>query len=444
MSTVQNPFFHRGAIRDPAYFYNRTRETDQVATLIRTSQSVSVIGPRRIGKTSFLYHLQDASVRAQYGLSSPEHVFVPLDIEGMEGASVAEIYALFSNRLREAAPDLAGEPEATAASASYRNLDHLVRLVHRRGDKITFLIDEFELLAANPNLDPSFFSALRGLATRYALSYVIVSQQPLISLVYADNSVLSSPFFNIFAVVPLGLFSEQESRRMVLDLLSRTSVQFPEEALQAIIELAGPHPFFVQIAAYLVYEALQSGAWDASTASWLAARFYEQAQPHYLYYWNNLTELERYVLANLVVMREDRGAQESLYRLRQQCLIRQVEGSLRYLSASLERFVREQQVPGLLQVAPFVIDLKNYQVTVEGTPLQLTKTQFQILAYLAQRDGQVATSQEIERNVWHDEYVENPERLKAAIKYLRRALGPWAGCIVNERGVGYALRMERQ
>ena len=86
---------------------------------------------------------------------------------------------------------------------------------------LALLIDEFEALAGNPALDPSFFSGLRGLATRYTLSFVVASQRPLISLAFADRSVLSSPFFNIFATVPLGLFTAEQSRAMTTALLDR-------------------------------------------------------------------------------------------------------------------------------------------------------------------------------------------------------------------------------
>jgi len=444
MSMAHNPFYHRGPIREPIYFYNRQREIDQICNLIRTSQSVSVVGPRRIGKTSLLYYVLHPHTRAAHSLLPPQHVIVPIDMEGMEQASAAQVHALFVDGLQEVLRELSVNLEwmKSTGPVDYSLLDRAAKSVSRQGTRVTFFVDEFELLAVNPNLDPTFFSGLRGLATRYAISYVLASQRPLISLVYADDSVLSSPFFNIFATVPLGLFSESAARGMVLAFLKRAGTILPQQVLDAIVDLAGPHPFFVQVAAYQAFELAQSvERWDERALELLSESFYEEAQQHYLYYWYNLSEGERYALANLAVVQHDPSMRPTLRQLQRQCLIIPSNSGYRYLSSALRRFVRGQRVNNLLQIEPFVIDLQRHMVTVAGEPLKLTKTQFKILAYLAQRQGQVATNRELEEHVWQDEYVEDPQRLKAAIKHLRRALGPWARYIVNERGVGYALRV---
>jgi len=444
---IHNPFFHRGPIRELEHFHDRQQETEQIANLVRVSQSVSIIGPRRIGKTSLIYHLAEPHVRKAHDLLPPTQVIVLADAQGMGQASPAEVYAVFIEGLRatlsESAIDL--PQEASLQRADHRTLDRLLKSLSQRGTKVAFVVDEFEGLAANRNLDPVFFSGLRGLASRYSVSFVLASQSPLISLVYADHSVLSSPFFNIFATISLGLLDEASAREMVSASLSRAGISLPEQAADAIMDLAGPHPFFLQVAAYHACELAQARAgWDEHTTTLLSDVFYEEAHPHYQYSWHNLDETGRYVLANLTVKQWDPAVAAALRRLQQQCLIRASDTGYRYLSSAMRRFVRGQTVAGLLQAEPFVVDLRAHTVTAGDEPLKLTKTQFEILAYLAQRPGQAVTTRELEENIWHEEYVEDPERLKAAIKHLRRALGPWAGHIVNERGVGYALRVRRQ
>ncbi|HMT21362.1 MAG TPA: hypothetical protein PKE20_08995, partial [Promineifilum sp.] len=59
---VDNPFFHRGAIRHAEDFIGREAELNQMLGLLRNGQSVSLIGPRRIGKSSLLLHLSDPDV----------------------------------------------------------------------------------------------------------------------------------------------------------------------------------------------------------------------------------------------------------------------------------------------------------------------------------------------------------------------------------------------
>lgn len=450
---AHNPFYHRGPVRESSAFFDRQQETHQIADLLRVSQSVSIVGPRRIGKTSLLYHLRAPEVRAAHGLLSPQHLFASVNAEGMGQASLTDVYALLLDALNDALCEsgLAMLWDGEAGAADYRRLNSTLKTLSQHGTTVAFFVDEFELLASNHNLDPSFFSGLRGLATRYAVSYVVTSQRPLISLAYADQSVLSSPFFNVFVTLTLGLFEPGSARDMLTTLWTQDAAQLPQRALDAVLELAGPHPFFLQVAAYHAYELAQTltspqagragAAWTAQQTAQLADAFYGDAQPHYLYAWHNLSDAERYVLANLALAQHDPGEQEILHQLLQQSLILPVDSGYVCLSSSLLRFVRSQQVVDLLQAGPLVVDLRRRAVTAGAQTLKLTKTQFDLLARLAQRPGQVATNRELEESVWRDEYVEDPERLKAAIKHLRRAMGPWGECIVNERGVGYALRV---
>ena len=54
---IENPFYHRGAIRRMDDFIGRDAEINQILGLLSNGQSVSLIGPRRIGKSSLLYLL---------------------------------------------------------------------------------------------------------------------------------------------------------------------------------------------------------------------------------------------------------------------------------------------------------------------------------------------------------------------------------------------------
>ena len=47
---------------------------------------------------------------------------------------------------------------------------------------------------------------------------------------------------------------------------------------------------------------------------------------------------------------------------------------------------------------------------------------------------------DLEKAVWGEALLDDPDRLKTLIKRLRKAIEPWQGWIVSERGVGYVLR----
>jgi hypothetical protein len=92
---------------------------------------------------------------------------------------------------------------------TYRSLDRVLNQISQQNAGVVVLLDEFELLAANPQLTPYFFARLRGLTTKYGLAYLTASQRPLFDMT-ADEEILSSPFFNIFVTLPLGLYSERK------------------------------------------------------------------------------------------------------------------------------------------------------------------------------------------------------------------------------------------
>jgi len=47
----------------------------------------------------------------------------------------------------------------------------------------------------------------------------------------------------------------------------------------------------------------------------------------------------------------------------------------------------------------------------------------------------------LEKALWRDEYVEDPERVRAVIKSLRKALGDEAQCLATKWGVGYLFQV---
>ena len=433
--TIDNPFFHRGAIRRADEFHGRQAEIDQILSLCRNGQSVSIVGPRRIGKSSLLLQLGRPSTRAAYDMGQDKALFAMLDCQELGGSPPEEVYEALLTSIADAASSTSLTPENVRRPGTYRALDRVLNTIYRANVSVVVLLDEFELLAANSRLTPYFFARLRGLTTKYGLAYLTASQRPLIAI-SADEQILSSPFFNIFVSLSLGLFTEDEAKSLIARRLRDTGVEFSPELRARIIELVGYHPCFLHIAGYHAFQAVTSDDLDPTTpiSSWLDTPVEVEAESHFTYIWRNLNPEEQYGLAIMD------GPIETLRQLEQQCLIVQADSDYRYSSEVLRRFIRRQAVNGLLQAGPFVIDLQRHQVRAEGDEISLTASQFDLLERLAQQSGQVVPSAQLEIAVWGDALVDDPDRLKTLIKRLRRAIEPFGAWIVSERGVGYALR----
>ena len=433
--SIDNPFYHRGAIRRAADFYGRESSISEILGLLRNGQSASIIGPRRIGKSSLLLHLCRESVRRDFNLHAPNALFILVDCQELGGSPPEEVYdALYTGVVDAAEPAGIKLPESTGAG-TYRALDRALNRVAQSGATVVVLLDEFELLAANEQLGPYFFSRLRGLTTKYGLAYITASQRPLYAIT-ADEQVLSSPFFNIFVTLQLGLYSHAEAHGLLAQRLTNNSITFDEALANYLIDLVGPHPFFLHIAGYHAFQALHQGRQldSAESRSEIDDAIEIESNSHQSYHWNNLNHDEQYTLATL------EGSIDIERMLEQQCLVHRGESGLTYPSIILRRFVRRQTVEGVVQAGPFVIDPQRHQMKAKQQTIPLTNSQFALMIRLGQQFGQVVHGDELEIAVWNEVLVDDPDRLKTLIKRLRRAIEPYSDWIVSERGVGYALR----
>lgn len=86
------------------------------------------------------------------------------------------------------------------------------------------------------------------------------------------------------------------------------------------------------------------------------------------------------------------------------------------------------------------IDVARRRVMRAGAEIDLTKTEFDILAYLARNADCVVTSKQILENVWGSEYGEDTQTLRVHISHLRRKIEPHPSVpryILTEAGVGF-------
>lgn len=435
-----NPFFHRGAIRQSDDFIGREAEIAQILGLVRNGQSVSLIGPRRIGKSSLLLQLCNPATRRRHNLDLEQALFVLLDCQELADSPPEEAYESLLVGLLAGGEKAGLNLSVNNDPGTYRALDLALHQISQHQMSVVVLLDEFELLAANRHLSPYFFARLRGLTTKYGLAFLTASQRPLFEIT-AEEEILSSPFFNIFVTLPLGLFDESEARALLNNRLERTQIVFSELLTQHLLHLVGYHPFFLHIAGYHAFQALNGTREDAqnnlsanSQPSIVDGPIEIEAESHLSYIWQNLSSEGKRALAIAD------GPIESIRQLEQQCLLQKESGGYDYSSEILRRFVRRQTVPGLVQAGPFVIDENRHQVWGQGRLLNLTASQFNLLVRLGQEPDQVVRAEDLEMAVWGDVLVDDPDRLKTLIKRLRRAVDPLDTWIVSERGIGYALR----
>ena len=311
-----NPFTYGNPISDPQRFVGRAREVEQIFGRLRNEEfeSSSLVGDHRIGKTSLLKYLADPGVREAHGLGPGRCSFVYADLQMVDQAMDGD--RLWRRLLTLMQRQCADQRVTEKVSALVRqdrldafDLDELFQEVDDQGHHVVFLLDEFERVTANVNFGPDFYYGLRSLMIHHGTALVTSSRLELIELCHSD-AVKSSPFFNIFANIGLRMFSRAEFELMVDRALVGTTVEFSEPEMECVVGLAGLHPYFLQAACHMLYEAYGLGLSQSERLGFLAEGFRADAVPQITDYWDNSGDYEKIVLTAAALLERAAGSSE--------------------------------------------------------------------------------------------------------------------------------------
>jgi two-component system, OmpR family, response regulator len=95
----------------------------------------------------------------------------------------------------------------------------------------------------------------------------------------------------------------------------------------------------------------------------------------------------------------------------------------------------------ILRAGDLALDEARWTVHRAGVPVELSPTEFRLLAYLMRHQGRVLTRAQLLENVWGWDYAGESQIVETYVSYLRRKLDPLGPPIIHtQRGVGYSLR----
>lgn len=86
------------------------------------------------------------------------------------------------------------------------------------------------------------------------------------------------------------------------------------------------------------------------------------------------------------------------------------------------------------------IDLDTHRIFIDGEPVNLTATEFRLLAYLLENAGRVMSFNQILESVWGWDYTDDPNYIRVYIWHLRKKLEKDPKnpeYIQNVQGIGY-------
>ncbi len=107
------------------------------------------------------------------------------------------------------------------------------------------------------------------------------------------------------------------------------------------------------------------------------------------------------------------------------------------VKSAVRRAAGPETAAAVLRVGDVSLDRASHQVTVSGSPVELTATEFDLLGHLMARPGRVFTREELLSEVWGYSAAGGTRTVDVHVAQVRGKLGA-ASPIRTVRGVGYS------
>lgn len=94
-----------------------------------------------------------------------------------------------------------------------------------------------------------------------------------------------------------------------------------------------------------------------------------------------------------------------------------------------------------LEVGGIVVDKAAHQVTIDGTPIDLSVKEFELLTYFIVNRGVALSREKILNNVWNYDYFGDARTIDTHVKKLRSKMGEKGAYIKTIWGMGYKFEV---
>ena len=269
--SVENPYKWRSRMpHDSDMFFGRKREIERLMDMLsgKTPQNVSIVGERRIGKSSLANRVFHQLM--QTGDTLP----IYLDCDGLTKTcdSDNQFFQLLSQRFaeildREPGLNLKEQLGPGPEFSDYRGFRAFIAAVSSRDMKLVIFLDEFEHLPDKIFADNSFFSNLRALADKpdYSLAFVTISKSEIKDLTHTHKAIKSSRFYNIFETVKIGLLDHDSIKELRQKGFEQSGFVLSGEEREKISYYAGDFAFFNHVVCAFLWDAKhynETPEWD--------------------------------------------------------------------------------------------------------------------------------------------------------------------------------------
>ncbi len=335
----------RAPLTNPAWFYGRQEELRRLFSYLNSStpQNVSIVGQRRIGKSWLLKVVaMDKALQAKY-LSEPEkYTFIYWDLQSEPTLAPHLFFERLIDLLLKHLPSDHRKAcqEVRDAEDMEESLSEMMEWLEMAGHRVILLLDEFAAITHNTAFAESFFSHLRSIFNRPAMTCVTASYRSLGEMCHLGPD---SPFFNIFSRIQLKLFGDAEAKGFITAPFQARDIYLDENTVKAILRLTGLHPCFISQLCHSLYHEVTATVTETDVERHNGP-FQMSIFDDFSYYWRRLDEHEQAMLRNIASGNPPATTENPVYiKLEELSLVTKQKGKPVPFSIPFSQFIKDNR-----------------------------------------------------------------------------------------------------
>ncbi len=293
LRNLPNPYIIGPPVRNLSMFFGRNDLLESILRKVTKSVSINLTGPRRIGKTSFLLHLEQSL--------PAEHISVFIDMQGAGYQTVGDLFCYIAKKISEKVKLDKHVDYESFLQHPYHEFDELLEsLFEQKAKGIALIFDEYEHLVKRYKTEEVFFNYLRYIGNMGKVSFVMAGVEPIHKLF--DWNLRGSPFYNIFMIIQMDLLDSESCRALITQPVS-FYLSYTNDAIERIINLSGGHPFLVQAICSELAEIARTQLKSTITvpdAEVASLETIDRYGPFFDYLWDHLNNEAKEFLAAMV------------------------------------------------------------------------------------------------------------------------------------------------
>lgn len=273
---LSNPYQPGQPLLDRHLFFGRDALLQQLVEAVERQESIAVVAPPHVGKTSLLLQLcQLPQLKAPLLLA-----YTDLGAKTDVAKWVNRIFGQWVRQIEQTA----APPKLTGMA----DFSRWVRALVVKGFRPVVCLDGM----ASEAVAAESWAAWESLLAEGVITMVTASRRPLVEL------QLSPSLHRLLRQVDMGLLGETAVFDLLTVPMSRAGLTVPEGLVGQLQKLCGAHPLYLHIAGRLLFDRLAVRSY-----SWAILRdgFVAQARPHWQILWDSLSAGQQLALQTAVL-----------------------------------------------------------------------------------------------------------------------------------------------